>query len=422
MSQGKIYLVGLGPGALDQMTPRAKAAIAAAEVVIGYRTYIRLIAPLLAGKQVVERGMAEEIDRCGEALDLARRGRTVALISSGDVGVFGMAGPLYEVLFEQGWTPDSGIRVEVIPGITAASSCASLAGAPLTHDFCAISLSDMLTPWPVIAARLEAAASSDLVTVLYNPKSSRRPRQIREAQAIFLRHREPATPVAAVHAAYRPRQAVELTTLATMSDGEIGMTTTLIVGNASSFVRAGLMVTPRGYARKYCLSDGSVQAGEAPRVPLSSGLDGWQRGLAECAAQLGIDGAAARMGVSRAQILDALAVFGGGSPGGEPRPDRSGSDEAAGPGAACRSDEWERQPVSGLPAMVLAQALDPAARGALAERVSAALDAYERDLRAGLGPLAGELDPILERARSSFREALGDAGPRGPVGSDRRRA
>ena len=374
MSQGKIYLVGLGPGDPDQITPRALAAIAAADVVLGYRTYIRLIAHLLHGKQAIERGMAEEIDRCGEALDLARQGRTVALVSSGDVGIFGMAGPLYEVLLEKGWTPGSGIEVEVVPGITAASSCASLVGAPLTHDFCAISLSDMLTPWAVIAARLEAAARADLVTVLYNPKSSRRPRQILEARAIFLRHRDPETPVARVHAAYRPRQAVELVTLDTMADGEIGMTSTLIVGNASSFGRSGLMVTPRGYRRKYDLADGGVQPGEAPRVPLSSGLDGWQRGLAACAAELGIAEAAVRQGVSQAQVLDALAVFGSGSELDQPQADRGGADDAA---------------VS-----------------------MTALDAYERNLRIGLarldGNLAGRLDTVLERARAAFLAALRD--------------
>ncbi len=312
---GKIFLVGLGPGDIDQMTARARAAIAAADVAIGYRTYLRLIAHLLEGKEVIERGMAEEIDRCGEAVALARRGRVVALVSSGDVGVFGMAGPLYEVLLAQGWTPDSGgIAVEVVPGITAASACASLVGAPLTHDFCAISLSDMLTPWTVIAARLEAAARADFVTVFYNPKSSRRPDQIREAQAIFLRHRRPTTPVAIVHAAYRPRQSVDLTTLAGMLDRDIGMTSAVILGNRSSHVQAGIMLTPRGYAHKYDIGDGQPRPGESPRVSLSSGLDGWRSALTALATEQGIQQAAASLGTNPTQVLETLRQSGGGRP------------------------------------------------------------------------------------------------------------
>lgn len=409
MSSGKIFVVGLGPGALDQITLRAQAAIAAADVVIGYRTYVRLIAALLAGKQVRERGMAEELDRCAEALDLARQGFTVALVSSGDAGVFGMAGPLYEVLFEKGWTPGSGIEVEVVPGITAASSCASLVGAPLTHDFCAISLSDMLTPWPAIAARLEAAARADLVTVLYNPKSSRRPRQILEARAIFLRHRDPQTPVARVHAAYRPRQALELTTLDAMTEGEIGMTTTLIVGNASSFVRAGLMVTPRGYHRKYDLAEGGVHPGEAPRVPLSTGLDGWQQGLAREAASQGIAGIADRMGVSQTQVSDTLAALGVGLPVGGRAADSCGLDgraEAPVAPLACHEDHF---PESG------SAATSPGSPAFIADSGTwaGALDAYERDLRASLislpGNVDGKLDAMLERARAAFLAALREA-------------
>lgn len=310
MTFGKICLVGIGPGDAEQMTARAREAIMQSDVVIGYRTYIRLIEDLLQGKAVIEKGMAEELDRCTEALDLARQGHRVALVSSGDVGVFGMAGPLYEVLFEQGWTPGEGVAVEVVPGVTAASACASLVGAPLTHDFCAISLSDLLTPWPVIARRLEAAARADFVTVLYNPRSSRRPRQILEARDRFLRHRDPATPVAVVQAAYRPREAVVLTTLADMADGDVTMLTSLIIGNSSSFVREGLMVTPRGYTAKYDLADGATRPGEVPRVSLSSGLDGWLRQLREQAAKAGIDAAALALSASHSQVLDALVETG----------------------------------------------------------------------------------------------------------------
>ena len=150
---GKIMLVGIGPGSVEHMTGRARAAIAEADTIIGYVTYIKLVADLIEGKEVIRKSMTEELDRAIEALERARAGKKVALVSSGDAGVYGMAGPTYEVLFQAGWTPDSGIEVEVVPGASALNSCAARVGAPLTHDFCAISLSDLLTPWPVIARR-----------------------------------------------------------------------------------------------------------------------------------------------------------------------------------------------------------------------------------------------------------------------------
>ncbi|HAS86505.1 MAG TPA: precorrin-3B C(17)-methyltransferase, partial [Candidatus Competibacteraceae bacterium] len=153
---GKIMLIGLGPGSLDHLTARARAALAEADTVIGYVTYIRLIAELIKGKEVIKKAMTEELDRALEALDHAQQGKKVAIISSGDAGVYGMAGPTFEVLFQAGWTPDSPIQVEIVPGASALNTCASLVGAPLTHDFCAISLSDLLTPWPTIARRLDA--------------------------------------------------------------------------------------------------------------------------------------------------------------------------------------------------------------------------------------------------------------------------
>lgn len=274
---GKIMLVGLGPGSNEHLTGRARAAIAEADTVIGYATYIRLVAELLEGKEVVKKGMTEELDRAIEALDRARQGKKVALVSSGDAGVYGMAGPTFEVLFQAGWTPDSEIEVEIVPGASALNTCAALVGAPLTHDFCAISLSDLLTPWPTIARRLDAVAYSDFVVALYNPKSGRRTRQILEAQRIFLRHREPQTPVAIVKSAYRPKQRIEFTTLEKMGEADIGMLSTVLIGNSNTFIQHGLMVTPRGYANKYAV-DGSERAtreGEKAGVSLSSGLNGW---------------------------------------------------------------------------------------------------------------------------------------------------
>ncbi|WP_303785676.1 precorrin-3B C(17)-methyltransferase [Azovibrio restrictus] len=274
---GKIMLVGLGPGAVEHMTGRARAAIAEADTVIGYATYIRLVEDLLAGKEVVKKGMTEELDRAMEALDRARQGKKVALISSGDAGVYGMAGPTFEVLFQAGWTPDSEIEVEVVPGASALNTCAALVGAPLTHDFCAISLSDLLTPWPTIARRLDAVAYADFVVALYNPKSGRRTRQIQEAQRIFLRHRDPDTPVAIVKSAFRPKQRIEFTTLAQMAEADIGMLSTVLIGNSNTFIRDGLMVTPRGYANKYDVAEGerSTKGGEQAGRSLSTGLNGW---------------------------------------------------------------------------------------------------------------------------------------------------
>ena len=274
---GKIMLVGLGPGSHDHLTARARAAIAEADTIIGYVTYIRLVADLLEGKEVIKKSMTEELDRAIESLERARQGKKVALISSGDAGVYGMAGPTFEVLFQAGWTPDSDIEVEIIPGASALNTCAALVGAPLTHDFCAISLSDLLTPWPTIARRLDAVAYSDFVVALYNPKSGRRTRQIQEAQRIFLRHRDPQTPVAVVKSAFRPKQRIEFTTLEKMGEAEIGMLSTVLIGNSNTFVKHGLMITPRGYANKYDVEVGSAGARDGERAghSLSTGLNGW---------------------------------------------------------------------------------------------------------------------------------------------------
>jgi precorrin-3B C17-methyltransferase len=184
------------------------------------------------------------------------------------------------VLFQAGWTPESDVEVEVIPGASAINACAALVGAPLTHDFCSISLSDLLTPWPVIARRLDAAASADFVCALYNPKSGRRTQQIVEAQRLFLRHRSPDTPVAVVKSGYRRRERIEFTTLAHMSECDIGMLTTVLIGNSNTFIKHGRMVTPRGYANKYDMQEnGATRTGEKAGRSLSSGLLGWVEGL-----------------------------------------------------------------------------------------------------------------------------------------------
>ena len=278
---GKIMLVGLGPGSNDHLTARARAAIAEADTIIGYVTYIRLVADLVAGKEVIKKSMTEELDRAIEALERARQGKKVALISSGDAGVYGMAGPTFEVLFQAGWTPDSEIEVEIVPGASALNTCAALVGAPLTHDFCAISLSDLLTPWPTIARRLDAVAYADFVVALYNPKSGRRTQQIVEAQRLFLRHRDPQTPVAIVKSGYRPKQRIEFTTLDKMAEADIGMLSTVLIGNSNTFIKHGLMVTPRGYANKYAVEAGerNTHEGEQAGRSLSTGLNGWMAAI-----------------------------------------------------------------------------------------------------------------------------------------------
>ncbi len=244
---GRLWLVGQGPGALAQMTPAAQAAIAQADVVIGYNLYIDLIRPLIRPGQIVEASpITQERQRGMRAIALATWGLTVAVVSSGDCGIYGMAGLVLEQLQTQDW--DGQVpEVEVFPGISAIQSAAARVGAPLMHDFCAISLSDLLTPWPVIEKRLHAAAQADFVTALYNPRSQQRTEQIAIAQQIFLQHRSPETPVAVVHSAYRPDETIALTTLSDLLKNPIDMLTTVLIGNQSTQFHANRMITPRGY-------------------------------------------------------------------------------------------------------------------------------------------------------------------------------
>jgi precorrin-3B C17-methyltransferase len=260
---GTLSVVGIGPGAPEHLTPAALAAVSQAELVVGYGTYIKLVRPLLEGKEVIKTGMTEEIGRARAAVERARAGGKVAIISSGDAGVYGMASLVFQVLQEMGWKRGQSPELRLIPGMTALNSTASLVGAPLGHDFCAISLSDLLTPWPVITRRIEAAAGADFVIGLYNPASGRRTRQIVEAQAIIRRHRPGTTPVALVKSAYRKLQQVELSDLDHFLDYEIGMLTTVLVGSSQSFVYEGYMITPRGYANKYTW-EGQVLPGQTP--------------------------------------------------------------------------------------------------------------------------------------------------------------
>ena len=248
---GKLILVGLGPGDVIHQTPAAAAALSECDVLVGYRGYIDQLSGSLAGKELVSMELGQELERAARAVDLAREGRSVAVVSSGDAGIYGMAGPVFRVLTDREWdgcTPS----IEVVPGISALQSAASLLGAPLMQDFCAISLSNLLTPWEQIRRRLEAAAAGDFVTVLYNPRSRRRVNQLHEAREIYLRHRSAETPVGIVRHAFRPEQAVTLADLGGL-DGErlgVDMFTTVVIGNSNTYVHNGRMVTPRGYEVK----------------------------------------------------------------------------------------------------------------------------------------------------------------------------
>ncbi|HEY6008801.1 MAG TPA: cobyric acid synthase, partial [Geobacteraceae bacterium] len=242
----KLFVVGIGPGALDQMTPAAREAIECSDVVVGYKTYLDLITPLLAGKEVVSSGMMREVERCAEALRFARAGRTVVLVSSGDAGIYGMAGLALELADE-----GADVEIVVVPGVSAVQAAAAALGAPLMHDFAVISLSDLLTPWDLIERRLVAAAAADFVVALYNPRSRGRVRHLERAREILIAARPAATPVGIVRNASRPGEERVVTTLADMLDHEVDMFSLVIVGNSATFVDGkGRMVTPRGYAAR----------------------------------------------------------------------------------------------------------------------------------------------------------------------------
>ena len=251
MSTGKLYLVGIGPGDAGHLTAAAAAAIADSTELVGYRYYIEQVAGALSGKRRHAMELGQELERAALAVDIADSGKTVAVVSSGDAGIYGMAGPVYRVLTDRGWDGVNPV-VESVPGVSALQSAAALLGSPLMQDFCAISLSDLLTPWEQIRRRLEAAAGGDFVVVLYNPRSRRRTSQLEEARRIFLAHRSAGTPVGVVRHAYRSGQAVTLADLGGL-DGEalgVDMFTTVVIGNSNTYVHHGRMVTPRGYELK----------------------------------------------------------------------------------------------------------------------------------------------------------------------------
>jgi precorrin-3B C17-methyltransferase len=240
---GKIFITGIGPGSREHMSIRACEVIEDSDIIVGYTTYIKILERSFKLKDVFVSGMRKETDRCREALNLAIGGKTVALVSSGDSGIYGMAGLMLQIVEESG----SDIEVEVIPGITSSSASAALLGAPIMHDYASISLSDLLTEHDLINRRVEAAASADFVICIYNPKSRTRVAGLTEARDIILKHRPGSTPVGIVKDAMRDGESAVITDLDNMLNHEIDMTTTIIVGNSETFVSRGRMITPRGY-------------------------------------------------------------------------------------------------------------------------------------------------------------------------------
>jgi cobalt-precorrin 5A hydrolase/precorrin-3B C17-methyltransferase len=246
-ARGSLAVVGLGPGASDHRTAAAARAVRHAEVVIGYSAYVALAHDLTnQNQQIVRSDLGAEMDRARAALSLAASGRRVALVCSGDAGVYAMASPVLEIASEPEF---SDVEIEIVPGVTAALAAGALLGAPLGHDYATVSLSDLLTPWEVVESRLEAAAASDFAVVLYNPRSARRDWQLERARQILLAHRSPATPVGVVTDAGRRSQEVVQTTLGDLDAEAVTMTSCVIVGSSSTRLVGGRMVTPRGYRR-----------------------------------------------------------------------------------------------------------------------------------------------------------------------------
>lgn len=240
-----VFVVGLGPGDGQFLTGQAGAALEQAQVFCGYTVYLDLVRPLYPDKEYCATGMTRELDRCRHALELAQAGRTVALVCSGDAGVYGMASPLLE-LAEQ--FPE--VDVEIVPGLTAALSGGAVLGAPLAHDFCVISLSDRLTPWEVIEKRLACAAQGDFCVALYNPSSKGRPDYLQKAVRILRANgKGPETVCGLVRNIGREGQSARVLTLAELEDTPVDMFTTVYIGNGNTRALSGRMVTPRGYRK-----------------------------------------------------------------------------------------------------------------------------------------------------------------------------
>ena len=241
---GRLYVVGIGPGNPDEMTPRARKAIESCGVLAGYTLYLDLLGPLTASKRVIKTAMKGEVERCRLAVEAAAGGETVAVVSSGDAGVYGMAGIVHELAAEL--APD--LAIEVIPGVTAACSAAAILGAPLGHDFCVVSLSDLLTRWDLIEKRLKCAAEGDFILCLYNPASIKRTDYLKKACDIVLPFRSPDTPCGIAREIGRADESGRILTLQELRETKADMFTTVIIGNSQTKIIGNRLITPRGYA------------------------------------------------------------------------------------------------------------------------------------------------------------------------------
>jgi precorrin-3B C17-methyltransferase len=239
------------------MTFRAKEVIEESDTIVGYETYVNLVQDLIEGKTVHRYAMTQEVERAHQCIDLAKSGKIVSLVSSGDPGIYGMAGLIYEILAESNWNPKNDLQVEIVPGVTALNSCASIIGSPLMTDFAVVSMSDLLVPWEIITKRVEAAAQGDFVIVIYNPASKKRIHQLVDTRKILLKYRKSTTPVAIIKGAFRDSQTIVITDLENLPNhsDQLGMISTVIIGNSSTYTYKDLMINPRGYKSKYNLEE-----------------------------------------------------------------------------------------------------------------------------------------------------------------------
>ncbi len=243
--KGTLFLVGIGPGDHKDMTAQCVAVLRNCDVVVGYKRYVELAKPFISEKDVISSGMSQEVERCSQAIEEAKKGKNVALISSGDTGVYGMAGLALEIIDRKKlWNR---FEIEIVPGIPVLHAAASRLGAPLMNDYAVISLSDLLTPWETIVKRLTHAVQADFVICLYNPKSKKRTRQIKEAKSILLQHRKPDTPVGLARNVGRKGESITITTLNKMLRYKIDMVTIIIIGNSTTVLKNNQLITPRGY-------------------------------------------------------------------------------------------------------------------------------------------------------------------------------
>lgn len=247
MSKGRLSVVGFGPGGLEHMTIKAEKTIRESDIVTGYTTYIDMIRGYFPeDMKYTSTGMMKEVERCKMAVEEAMKGQKVSMVSSGDSGIYGMAGIVYEVAAEM----KADIDIDVVPGITAASTAASVLGAPLMHDMTIISLSDLMTPIDLIMKRVDCAGQGDFVVALYNPKSKKRTDYLNQAADILMKYRSPDTPVGIVRNAGRDGEEKNITTLGELGSADVDMFCVVIIGNSNTYLFDGRMITPRGYREK----------------------------------------------------------------------------------------------------------------------------------------------------------------------------